>query len=527
MESDIDYLSLLNLPDVGSPSTWDFADAESGTNDLELWLNTEFDFETTLDELSSARSGSTETTTGATGADTTGNNVSTLPAHQQQQYFNLGQAAQQQQQQQQARDAAAAAAGGFVDPQTTSRTVVGRPSGASLTDAELKATRRTIASKQRTTNPLKTRMAVPSPPPAPLAIAPAPSQQVVSTPSPTTPVTAVAPATATAPAPSGKSQRRGRRETQPVLLPQTLQNIGASNVSKGPVPIAPQPAAPQQTTITTPGNNVIPQTLISTPILIQGGAGQGGLGLNTIPILVANGNTLQLISTLAAPTQAHTPAPAPAAAAPATQQMQIPSHTPIAPAPQSAAAAALAAFSASSTSASAKKSGSNNSSPQSSDKQQKDVSEKDDKDLTPEELDKRRRNTAASARFRAKKKLKEQMLDRAAKEMSVRLEVLERKNKEYEMEIKWLRQLITDKEGAKRLADIYEENGLQFVEGTPAAGPSLPPMTTPIPTQQFHYLTAPTQPTQQQPQQQNRVQVLPIQFTTASTQHTTKKFKLT
>ncbi|KAJ3038885.1 hypothetical protein HDV00_012807 [Rhizophlyctis rosea] len=94
----------------------------------------------------------------------------------------------------------------------------------------------------------------------------------------------------------------------------------------------------------------------------------------------------------------------------------------------------------------------------------------DEKVNKEEELDKRRRNTAASARFRAKKKQREQLLEKTAKEMTEKAETLERRVKEYEMELKWLRQLVTDRDGKKRLRDIYEENGLKFVEGTYAAG---------------------------------------------------------
>ncbi|KAI9104603.1 hypothetical protein DFS34DRAFT_603806 [Phlyctochytrium arcticum] len=95
-------------------------------------------------------------------------------------------------------------------------------------------------------------------------------------------------------------------------------------------------------------------------------------------------------------------------------------------------------------------------------------SEGDDK--TEEEIDKRRRNTAASARFRAKKKMREQALERTAKSMTDKADQLERRVKEYEMELKWLRQLVTDRDGKKRLRDVYEENGLTFIEGTAAAG---------------------------------------------------------
>lgn len=62
------------------------------------------------------------------------------------------------------------------------------------------------------------------------------------------------------------------------------------------------------------------------------------------------------------------------------------------------------------------------------------------------EEDKRRRNTAASARFRHKKRLREQILEKTAKEMTVKSEMLEVRVRELEMEIKWLRGLIVEKD---------------------------------------------------------------------------------
>lgn len=62
------------------------------------------------------------------------------------------------------------------------------------------------------------------------------------------------------------------------------------------------------------------------------------------------------------------------------------------------------------------------------------------------EEDKRRRNTAASARFRAKKKLREQAMEQAVKEMSEKSEKLEERVKDLEQEIKWLRSLLVDKD---------------------------------------------------------------------------------
>ncbi|KAI8358906.1 hypothetical protein B0O80DRAFT_423919 [Mortierella sp. GBAus27b] len=68
------------------------------------------------------------------------------------------------------------------------------------------------------------------------------------------------------------------------------------------------------------------------------------------------------------------------------------------------------------------------------------------------EEDKRRRNTAASARFRHKKRLREQILEKTAKEMTTKSELLEIRVKELEMEIKWLRGLIVEKDS--RMMDV-------------------------------------------------------------------------
>lgn len=61
------------------------------------------------------------------------------------------------------------------------------------------------------------------------------------------------------------------------------------------------------------------------------------------------------------------------------------------------------------------------------------------------EEDKRRRNTAASARFRMKKKQREQALEKSAKEMSDKLAKLENRIRMLETENKWLKDLITAK----------------------------------------------------------------------------------
>ena len=74
------------------------------------------------------------------------------------------------------------------------------------------------------------------------------------------------------------------------------------------------------------------------------------------------------------------------------------------------------------------------------------------------EEDKRRRNTAASARFRIKKKQREQALEKSAKEMSDKLHGLESKVSQLEMENKWLKSLITEKNETKTdIAELYRK----------------------------------------------------------------------
>lgn len=73
------------------------------------------------------------------------------------------------------------------------------------------------------------------------------------------------------------------------------------------------------------------------------------------------------------------------------------------------------------------------------------------------EEDKRRRNTAASARFRVKKKQREQALEKQAKEMTDKVQKLEGKVQQLEMENKWLKGLITEKSDVKGVEDKYRK----------------------------------------------------------------------
>ncbi|KAK1761276.1 putative regulatory protein cys-3 [Echria macrotheca] len=65
------------------------------------------------------------------------------------------------------------------------------------------------------------------------------------------------------------------------------------------------------------------------------------------------------------------------------------------------------------------------------------------------EEDKRKRNTAASARFRIKKKQREQALEKSAKEMADKVTMLEGRISALETENKWLKSLVTEKHGGK------------------------------------------------------------------------------
>jgi hypothetical protein len=75
------------------------------------------------------------------------------------------------------------------------------------------------------------------------------------------------------------------------------------------------------------------------------------------------------------------------------------------------------------------------------------------------EEDKRRRNTAASARFRVKKKMREQALEKSAKEMTDKVTKLETRVQQLETENKWLKNLVVEKSGGSedRLARLIED----------------------------------------------------------------------
>ncbi|KAH8697288.1 putative bZIP transcription factor [Talaromyces proteolyticus] len=80
-------------------------------------------------------------------------------------------------------------------------------------------------------------------------------------------------------------------------------------------------------------------------------------------------------------------------------------------------------------------------------KQSQDSKNLDESARQAAEEDKRRRNTAASARFRVKKKQREQALERSVKEANEKNSALEARLSQLELENKWLKNLITEKNG--------------------------------------------------------------------------------
>ncbi|KAI9259606.1 hypothetical protein BDA99DRAFT_552047 [Phascolomyces articulosus] len=73
------------------------------------------------------------------------------------------------------------------------------------------------------------------------------------------------------------------------------------------------------------------------------------------------------------------------------------------------------------------------------------VNEEKTEDQIAADEDKRRRNTAASARFRIKKKMREQAMEQNVQEMKAKSERLQNRVNELELEVKWLRNLLIEK----------------------------------------------------------------------------------
>lgn len=74
------------------------------------------------------------------------------------------------------------------------------------------------------------------------------------------------------------------------------------------------------------------------------------------------------------------------------------------------------------------------------------------------EEDKRRRNTAASARFRIKKKQREQALEKSAKDMTDKVTALENRINLLETENRWLKNLVMEKnDGNEEITAMFKE----------------------------------------------------------------------
>ena len=78
------------------------------------------------------------------------------------------------------------------------------------------------------------------------------------------------------------------------------------------------------------------------------------------------------------------------------------------------------------------------------------------------EEDKRRRNTAASARFRVKKKQREAALEQTVKETTEKNDMLEARVSQLELENHWLRGLImekngTDEQSEQDISDMFKK----------------------------------------------------------------------
>lgn len=85
--------------------------------------------------------------------------------------------------------------------------------------------------------------------------------------------------------------------------------------------------------------------------------------------------------------------------------------------------------------------------------------------LVAADEDKRRRNTAASARFRVKKKMREAALERTVNETNEKNSRLEARVGQLELENNWLRGLIMEKNGEakrneaaeKKISDMFQK----------------------------------------------------------------------
>lgn len=68
------------------------------------------------------------------------------------------------------------------------------------------------------------------------------------------------------------------------------------------------------------------------------------------------------------------------------------------------------------------------------------------------------------ARFRAKKKAKEQLLRKTTENMTAHVDQLQLRLMKAEMEIKWLRSLLIEKGDKPLLQKLYRDNGIEWGE---------------------------------------------------------------
>ncbi|KAH9815044.1 hypothetical protein DFH28DRAFT_290400 [Melampsora americana] len=94
------------------------------------------------------------------------------------------------------------------------------------------------------------------------------------------------------------------------------------------------------------------------------------------------------------------------------------------------------------------------------------------------EDDKRRRNTLASARFRMKKKLKEQEIERSAKEMKDKVNELEKEVESLKQENKWLRGLIVEQATNKSIPVQLISKDLEPISHQSELDPEPEPLTS-------------------------------------------------
>ncbi|KAJ5095257.1 hypothetical protein N7532_007548 [Penicillium argentinense] len=154
-------------------------------------------------------------------------------------------------------------------------------------------------------------------------------------------------------------------------------------------------------------------------------------GVNSQQLPVQN----QQFSVPAVPAANPAPAPAPAlAAAPVAAPQVAPTPAPSAVSPSTSAAGPKRKHTQKSTQASAEEAARN-----------------------AAEEDKRRRNTAASARFRVKKKMREQALEKSLKETNDKNDALEARVSQLELENHWLRGLIMEKNGTEERNEQSEK----------------------------------------------------------------------